>query len=176
MPSAASTTHIEHSWSHGGSHTIRDQEAVCSFCGKPWVLLGPLVTHSVWESLSKPRTPYIMTVILRGDSESQVIVASDYGMSTHNWLASICTSFPIHFITLHLLFTPHYAKGPSFYQVQKDKPPNRKLCGCSWLRWKQSQQQAGSPGKLQFTFPSFQSSIDWRWATQSGTMISYTFY
>lgn len=132
MPSAASTAHIEHSWSHGGSHTIKDQEAVCSFCGKPRVLQGPLVTHSVWESLRKSRTPYIMTVILRGDSESHVIVASDYGMSTHNWLASICTSFPIHFITLHLLFTPHYTKGPS-YRVQKDKPPNRSSVGAHGL-------------------------------------------
>lgn len=132
MPSAASTAHIEHSWSHGGSHTIKDQEAVCSFCGKPRVLQGPLVTHSVWESLRKSRTPYIMTVILRGDSESHVIVASDYGMPTHNWLASICTSFPIHFITLHLLFTPHYTKGPS-YRVQKDKPPNRSSVGAHGL-------------------------------------------
>lgn len=152
MPSAESTTHIEHSWSHGGSHTIKDQEAACSFCGKPWVLQGPLVTHSVWESLSKSRTPYIMTVILRGDSESQVIVASDYGMSTHNWLASICTSFPIHFITLHLLFTPHYAKGPSFYQVQKDKPPNRSSVGAHGLDGNNPNSKQGLLGNSSSSF------------------------
>lgn len=133
MPSAASTAHIEHSWSHGGSHTIKDQEAVCSFCGKPRVLQGPLVTHSVWESLRKSRTPYIMTVILRGDSESHVIVASDYGMPTHNWLASICTSFPIHFITLHLLFTsPLYKRA--FLPSPKGQTTKQKLCWCSRLR------------------------------------------
>lgn len=113
---------------------------------------GPPVTHTVWESLSKSRTPRIMTVTLRGDSESQVIVDSVYGLSTHNWLASVCTSFPIHFITLHLLFTPHYTKGPSPYQIQKDKPPIRKLCWYSWLRWKRFQQQPGSPGKLSSSF------------------------
>lgn len=100
-----------------------------------WKTLGSSGSpgDSLCLRVTKSRTLYIMTVILRGDSESQVIVASDYGMSTHNWLASICTSFPIHFITLHLLFTPHYAKGPSFYQVQKDKPPNRSSVGAHGL-------------------------------------------
>lgn len=104
--------------------------------------------------VSKSGAPCVMTDIWIGVSEAQITVDPIYEISTHNWFAEAWIAFPIYFITLYLLSTCHYTKGPSPYgKSKRTNHQTESSGGVHGLDGSDANSKNLPPGKLSSSFP-----------------------